>query len=239
MKVLYSASKVNLLQYVTGFWTMNITEETVCQDCGEVFSDERGFKRHFRQYQTKNESEKNMKTCTADIVRVKKEEIGAFNCDTCGKIFTKKRYLTQHKRAHAAARQEYNCQLCDKVYTSNQNLRKHITKVHPNPRKLEDENVGFMLFDSPMPSLKVNKKKKMFKCEQCTYESDRKRNLERHIETHTGNRPKKTGRPKKSPGELSSVTKRIYAKRSLKAFMEDMRKNNLEKEIMKLMGKDS
>ena len=225
---------------------MDITEETDSQDCGEVFIDESGFKRHFRQYHTKNESEKNMKTCTADIVprqkkdivRVKKEGTGAFNCDTCGKIFTKKRYITQHKRAHAAARQEYNCQLCDKVYTSNQNLRKHITKVHPNPRKLEDENVGFMLFDSPMPSLKVNKKKKIFKCEQCTYESDRKRNLERHIESHTGNRVK-TGRPKKPPGELSSVTKRIYAKRCYNAFMEDMRKNNLEKEIMKLMEKDS
>ena len=219
---------------------MNTTEETACQDCGEVFNDESGFKRHFiRQYHTKNESEKNMKTCTADIVRVKKEETGAFNCDACGKIFKNKKYLTQHKRTHATARKEYDCKLCDKVYTSKQSLGKHIQKVHPNPRKVEDANVGFVLFDSPMPSLKVNKKKKIFKCEQCNYESDRKRNLERHIETHTGNRPKKTGRPKKPPGELSSVTKRIYAKRSLKAFMEDMRKNNLEKEILKLMEKDS
>ena len=230
---------MKLFQYGTELWTMNITEETTCQDCGEVFSDESGFKRHFRQYQTKNESEKNMKTCTADIVQVKKELTRAFNCDDCGKIFTKKRYLTQHKRTHTAAKKKYDCQLCDKVYTSKQSLGKHIQKVHPNPRKVEDANVGFVLFDSPMPSLKVNKKKKIFKCEQCDYESDRKRNLERHIETHTGNRPKKTGRPKKPPGELSSVTKRIYAKRSLKVFMEDMRKNNLEKEIMKLMEKDS
>ena len=86
--------------------------------------------------------------------------------------------------------------------------------------------------------LKFNQKKKIFKCKQCNYESGRKLNLKRHIESHTANRVK-TGRPKKPPGELSSVTKRIYAKRSLKAFMEDMRKNNLEKEIMKLMGKDS
>ena len=90
-----------------------------------------------------------------------------------------------------------------------------------------------------IPPLKVNKKKKIFKCEQCTYESDRKRNLERHIESHTGNRVK-TGRPKKPPGELSSVTKRIYAKRCYNAFMEDMRKNNLENyKNHKLKAKDS
>ena len=127
---------------------MNITEETACQDCGEVFTDESGFKRHMRQHNEKTESEKNMKTCTADIVRVKKDLTRTFNCETCGKIFTKKRYLTQHKRTHTAAKKEYDCQLCDKVYTSKQSLGKHIQKVHPNPRKVEDANVGFVLFES-------------------------------------------------------------------------------------------
>ena len=89
-----------------------------------------------------------------------------------------------------------------------------------------------------MPSRKVNQKKKIFKCKQYNYESGRKLNLKRHIESHTANRVK-TGRPKKPPGERSSVTKRLYAKRSHNAFMEDMRKNNLEEEIMKLMEKDS
>ena len=76
MKVLYSASEVKLRQYVTGFWTMNITEETACQDCGEVFSDESGFKRHFRQYHTKNESEKNMKTARRVLCESKKKKQG-------------------------------------------------------------------------------------------------------------------------------------------------------------------
>ena len=31
-----------------------------------------------------------MKTCGADIVRVTKEVTGAFTCDACVKIFTKK-----------------------------------------------------------------------------------------------------------------------------------------------------
>ena len=95
-------------------------------------------------------------------------------------------------------------------------------KAHSNPRRVEDANAGFMVFGSPMPSLKVNQKKKIFKRKQCNYESGRKLNLKRHIESHTANRVK-TGRPKKPPGERSSVTKRLYAKRSHNAFMEDMR----------------
>ena len=298
---------MKILQYITDFWTMNITEGTTCHDCGKVFSDESGFKRHFRQYHKKNESdchicerkfstefllknhigkrhtnvncdicdknllksalnshkqthqenafkcemcdnvytrknnlEKHMNTCGIDIVRVRKETIGAFNCDTCGKIFTKKAYLTQHKRTHAVRKtlEEFDCKFCEKVYASNQKLGKHVQKAHPNPRRVEDANVGFMVFESPMPSVKVIQKKKIFKCKQCNYESGRKLNLKRHIESHTANRVK-TGRPKKPPGELSSVTKRLYAKRSHNEFMEEMRKNNLEEEIMKLMEKDA
>ena len=47
-------------------------------------------------YTRKNYLEKHMKTCGADIVRVRKEVIGAFTCDACGKA-----YLSQHKRTHA------------------------------------------------------------------------------------------------------------------------------------------
>ena len=156
------------LQYITELWTTNISEETTCQDCGKVFSDESGFKRHVRHYHKKNESdchicerkfytefllknhiglrhtnvncdicdkkllksalnghkqmhqenafkcetfgnfytkknnlEKHMMTCRADILRVRKEVIGALTCDACGMIITKKAYLSQHKQTHS------------------------------------------------------------------------------------------------------------------------------------------
>ena len=114
--------------------------------------------------------------------------------------------------------EEYDRKFCDKVYTSNQILGKRLQKAHPNPKKVVDAKVGFMLCNSPMPS----QKKIIFMCKQCNYESGQNLNLKRHIESHTANRVK-TGRPKKPPGERSSVTKRLYAKRSHNAFMEDMR----------------
>ena len=132
---------------------------------------------------------------------------------------------------------EYGCNFCDKIYTSKQNLEKHIQSTHPNPSRVEDANVGFLVFDSPLPPLKVRQKKRIFKCKQCNYESGRKLNLKRHIETHTENRVK-TGRPKKPPGELSAVTQRLYAKKSQNAFMEEMKARNLEAAIKKLMRKD-
>ena len=130
-----------------------------------------------------------MNTCGTDIVRVRKEATGAFNCDACGKIFTKKAYLSQHKRTHAVRKtlKEFDCKLCEKVYASNQKLGKHVQKAHPNPRRVEDANVGFMVFEYPMHSVTVNQKKKILKCKQCNYESGRKLNLKRHIESHTAN----------------------------------------------------
>ena len=192
-------------------------------------------------YNRRDKLEKHKTTCGANMVRVRKAPTEAYKCDACEKIFTQKRYLSQHKRTHAVRMtlREYDCKFCEKIYTSNQSLGKHIQKNHPNPRRVENANVGVFVLDSSTPPPKVRQKnKKIFNCKQCNYESGRSDNLKRHLETHSTNRVK-TGRPKKPPGELSSVTKRIYAKRSYNEFMEEMRKNNLEEEIMKLMEKDA
>ena len=281
---------------------MNMSEKTTCQDCGKVFCDEIGFKRHFRQYHKKKESDchicgrkfntefllknhigkshahvncdicdkkllksalhrhkrthqENVFKCgTCDNVYTLKDNLGrhmktcgqvrreakeAFNCDACGMSFKNEKYLTQHKGArHNNMRKKYGCNFCDKVYTSNQNLGKHMQKDHHNSSRVAHFDGGWIVFDSPMPSREVTKEKKLFKCNHCNYESRKKSHLNRHIESHTANRVK-TGRPKKPPGELSSVTKRLYAKRSHNEFMEDIRKNNLEEEMIKLIEKDS
>ena len=108
-------------------------------------------------YTRKDSLAKHIKTCGADIVRVRKELAKVFRCDTCEKTFTKNAYLKQHTRTHALRKTvgEYGCNFCDKIYTSNQYLGKHIQNTHPNPRRVEDANVGFLVFDSPLPPLKV------------------------------------------------------------------------------------
>ena len=171
------------------------------------------------------------------MTRVRAAPTGEFKCDTCEKVLTNKTNLKQHKRTHARKLRQFDCTFCEKVFTSNQSLGKHIQNVHPNPRRVEDANVGFFVMDPSIPPPKVRQNKKIFKCKQCTYECERKNNLKRHIHTHT-TKGVKTGRPKKPPGERSSVTQRLYARKSQSEFMEEMKKNNLYDEILKLMYKD-
>ena len=80
---------MKILQYVTDLWSMNMSEKTTCQDCGKVFCDEIGFKRHFRQYHKKKESD----------------------CHICGRKFNTEFLLKNHiGKSHA----HVNCDICDK-----------------------------------------------------------------------------------------------------------------------------
>ena len=94
---------------------------------------------------------------------------------------------------------KFDCKLCDKIYTSNQKLGKHIEKHHPNPRRVENAAIGFLVLESSPPrNHMAQKPKKIYSCKQCNYVNTHKGHLKRHIDTHTSNKVK-TGRPKKSP----------------------------------------
>ena len=142
------------------------------------------------------------------------------------KVFTKSANLNQHKRTHTVRMKvgKFDCKLCDNIYTSNQNLGKHIKKSPSQSQELRMLTLDFhdgLIHPSSKSYKKLYRKRKLYNCKQCTYESHRKDSLKRHIETHITNRVK-TGRPKKLPGELSSVTQRSYAKKSQNAFMEEI-----------------
>ena len=190
-------------------------------------------------YNRKDNLQKHQLICGRDIVKVKKAPVMIFNCETCGKTFTQNRYLKQHKRTHIQRLEigKYDCKFCDKIYTSNQKLGSHIEKHHPNPRRVEDAAIGYLLLDSSPPHV-AKKAKRVYSCKQCTYVSDLKTNLKRHIDTHTSSKMK-TGRPKKSPRKWSSVTKRLYAKKSKTQFFESMKECGLSEDVEKLLEKDA
>ena len=191
-------------------------------------------------YTRKDTLQKHNLICGTEIVRVVEAPV-TINCEMCGKTFTQKRYLEQHKRTHVVQKEavQYDCKLCDKMYASNQSLGNHIAKHHPNPRRVEDASIGFMVLDSSPPHNAIHKKpEKIHSCKQCPYVSGHKAHFKRHIETHTSNKVK-TGRPKKSPEKWSSVTKRLYAKKSKQEFEENMKECGLSEDIEKLLQKDS
>ena len=198
-----------------------------CEQCGNVFTRKDKLQTHKR-------------ICGTGIVKVVEAPV-TINCETCGKTFSQKRYLKQHKRTHIVQKTavQYDCKLCDKTFASNQSLGNHISKHHPNPRRVENASVGFILLESSPPRNAVPKKpEKTFSCKQCPYISGRKYDLKRHIESHTSNKVK-TGRPKKSPEEWSIVTKRLYARKSQQEFEKNMKECGLSEDLEKLLKKDS
>ena len=117
---------MKILQYITDLWTMNITEGTACQDCGKVFSDESGFKRHFRQYHKKDESDCHIcerKFYTEFLLKnhIRKRHTNV-NCDICDKNLLKSA-LNSHKQTHQE--NPFKCEMCDYVYTRKNKLEKH------------------------------------------------------------------------------------------------------------------
>ena len=127
-----------------------------CETCDKVYNRSDNLQKH-------------KLICGTDIVKVVEAPV-TINCETCGKSFTKKRYLQQHRRAHGGAKKmvQYDCKFCDKMFASNQSLGKHIEKNHPNPRRVEDANIGFLVLDSSPPCIPLPKKQRLYSCKQCT-----------------------------------------------------------------------
>ena len=121
-----------------------------CEQCGNVFTRKDNFQTHKR-------------ICGTDIVKVVEAPV-TINCETCGKTFTQKRYLKQHKRTHIVQKTavQYDCKLCDKTFASNQSLGNHISKHHPNPRRVENASVGFILLESSPPRNAAQKARENF-----------------------------------------------------------------------------
>ena len=137
-------------------------------------------------YTRKDSLQKHQLNCGGDIVKIRKPAVMIFSCETCGKTFTQKRYLTQHKRTHRMDMGKFDCKLCDKIYTSNQKLGKHIEKHHPNPRRVENAAIGFLVLESSPPrNHMAQNPKKIYSCKQCNYVNTHKGHLKRHIDTHT------------------------------------------------------
>ena len=128
---------------------MNITVETTCQDCGKVFSDESGFKRHFRQYHKKNESDCHICERKFYTEFLLKNHIGLHhtnvNCDICDKKLLKSA-LNGHKQTHQDC--AFKCETCDNVYTRKNNLEKHMKTCGADIVRVTKEVTGAFTCDA-------------------------------------------------------------------------------------------
>ena len=113
-----------------------------CESCGKVCPTSRAFAIHMMFHTTGNKSfnvDDEPDPSDSKKVKYKKRQRGIFICETCGKEFATKRYLSDHtRRVHSVSDNPeiLTCDHCGKTRTTRYALSKHIRNVHismPSP----------------------------------------------------------------------------------------------------------
>ncbi|XP_027273874.1 zinc finger protein 648 isoform X2 [Cricetulus griseus] len=111
-------------------------------------------------------------------------------CQLCGKAYSHRSTLQQHRRLHTGER-PYRCPFCDKAYTWSSDHRKHIrTHTGEKPYGCPDCGRAFVRSsDLRKHQRNMHSNNKPFPCAQCGLTFNRPLSLLRHQRTHLGAKP--------------------------------------------------
>jgi len=116
--------------------------------------------------------------------------VKAFECNVCGKRFSREGNLLQHKLIHSSEK-PYKCNLCDKQFTRSGNLKQH-ERRHKTLEKRFRCNKCDKFFSSA-GNLKqheiLHTRKTPLRCNYCGKCFTWKANLRQHNRMHTGEKP--------------------------------------------------
>ncbi|XP_052056958.1 zinc finger protein 648 [Apodemus sylvaticus] len=125
-------------------------------------------------------------------LQVPAEHHGAkpYVCQLCGKAYSHRSTLQQHRRLHTGER-PYRCPFCDKAYTWSSDHRKHIrTHTGEKPYGCPDCGRAFVRSsDLRKHQRNMHSNNKPFPCAQCGLTFNRPLSLLRHQRTHLGAKP--------------------------------------------------
>lgn len=125
-------------------------------------------------------------------LQVPTEHHGAkpYVCQLCGKAYSHRSTLQQHRRLHTGER-PYRCPFCDKAYTWSSDHRKHIrTHTGEKPYGCPDCGRAFVRSsDLRKHQRNMHSNDKPFPCAQCGLTFNRPLSLLRHQRTHLGAKP--------------------------------------------------
>uniref|UniRef100_A0A8C3YIH5 Uncharacterized protein n=1 Tax=Catagonus wagneri TaxID=51154 RepID=A0A8C3YIH5_9CETA len=112
-----------------------------------------------------------------------------YECSECGKAFSYKHILVQHRRVHTGER-PYECSECGKAFSNKPTLVRH-QRIHTGERPYECSECGkfFSQSSSLSEHQRIHTGSRPYKCNECGKFFTSNSNLIKHRRVHTGTRP--------------------------------------------------
>ncbi|KAI4468691.1 zinc finger and scan domain-containing [Holotrichia oblita] len=175
------------------------TKPHQCDTCGKVFRTKPGLVHHIRIHTGERPYEVNTEQLDADMEIAKKvkslkksqrrrksKEQKVHQCDTCGKTFNRREYLTQHIRIHTGEK-PYRCHLCEKRFINSGHLTTHMrTHTGERPHACTLCPKAFSTRQELHKHTMVHNGERPFLCKMCGKTFGSSSNLYSHLKHHTG-----------------------------------------------------
>ena len=128
-----------------------------------------------------------------------------YRCSDCGKAFNHQSHLIAHQRVHAEEK-AYKCGVCGKVFSRNSHLANH-HRMHTGekPYKCNECGKAFTQFSHLSRHQKMHAGEKPHKCNECGKHFTQRSNLMAHQRIHTGEKPFKCNKCDKAFIERSQL----------------------------------